>query len=87
MEMILNVIQTVGFPIACCVFLGYYLKKQSDEYREDVRSLTEKHEKSMTEITSKYEAAIARSSASIDRITKVLTALETKIDGKEEKTP
>lgn len=73
MELVMNIIQTVGFPIACCVFLGYYIKKQSDEYRQDVQV-----------ITDKYEKAIDKFSRSIDRNTAILTALESKLDGKEE---
>ena len=73
MEIILQIIQTVGFPVACCVFLGYFIKKQNDEYREDVRNITEK-----------YENAIDRFSKSIDKNTIVLTSLEARLkNGKE----
>lgn len=69
METILTVIQTVGFPVACCVFLGWYIKKQTDEYRQDVQT-----------ITDKYEKAIDKFSKSIDRNTNILTALEAKLE-------
>lgn len=69
MEVFLQIIQTVGFPVACCVFLGYFIKKQNDEYREDVRTITEK-----------YEGAIEKFSTSIDKNTLVLTSLEAKLD-------
>lgn len=70
MDIVLQVIQTVGFPIACCVFLGYYIKRQNEEYREDVQNITEK-----------YEKAIDKFSKSIDKNTLVLTALETRLKG------
>ena len=68
MDVVLQIIQTVGFPVACCVFLGYFIKKQNDEYREDVRTITEK-----------YEGAIEKFSTSIDKNTLVLTSLEAKL--------
>ena len=69
MDTILQIIQTIGFPIACCLFLGLFVKKQNDEYREDVRS-----------ITDKYELAIEKFSNSLDQNTRVLTSLEAKLD-------
>lgn len=71
MDVILQIIQTVGFPVACCVFLGYFIKKQNDEYREDVRNITEK-----------YETAIEKFGNSIDKNTIVLTSLEAKLSTK-----
>lgn len=73
MDLILQIIQTVGFPIACCVFLGYYIKTQNNEYREDVKALTDK-----------YERAIDKFSKSIDKNTQILTALDAKLGSKEE---
>lgn len=73
MDLILQIIQTVGFPIACCIFLGYYIKTQNNEYREDVKALTDK-----------YERAIDKFSKSIDKNTQILTALDAKLGAKEE---
>lgn len=73
MEVVLQIIQTVGFPIACCVFLGFFIKKQNDEYREDVKA-----------ITDKYEVSIDKFSKAIDRNTRILTALEAKIGVKDD---
>lgn len=73
MDLILQIIQTVGFPIACCIFLGYYIKTQNNEYREDVKALTDK-----------YERAIDKFSKSIDKNTQILTALDAKLGSREE---
>lgn len=73
MDLILQIIQSVGFPIACCIFLGYYIKTQNNEYREDVK-----------ELTDKYERAIDKFSKSIDKNTQILTALDAKLGSKEE---
>lgn len=83
MEVFLEIIKTVGFPIACAVFLAWYLKKQTDEYREDIKSLTTKYEAVVKSITEKYEKAIEKFSKSIDKNTLVLTSLETKLGIKE----
>lgn len=72
MDVVLQIIQTVGFPIACCLFLGLFVKKQSDEYRADVKSITEK-----------YECAIEKFSCSMDKNTRILTSLEAKLGVKE----
>ena len=69
MDVVINLIQTIGFPIAACVFLGYYIKTQNAQYREDVKVLTEK-----------YEAAIDKFSKSIDKNTEVLNRLEAKLN-------
>lgn len=69
MDVVINLIQTMGFPIAACVFLGYYIKTQNAQYREDVKILTEK-----------YEAAIDKFSHSIDKNTEVLNRLEAKLN-------
>lgn len=74
MDVILQVIQTVGFPIACCVFLGYYIKRQNETYREDVK-----------EITDKYERAIEKFAKSIDKNTQILNALEIRLTERGEK--
>lgn len=73
MEIILQVIQSVGFPIACCVFLGYFIKKQSDEYREDVKDITEK-----------YNEAIKDFRKALERNTIVLSAIDKKLEKGEE---
>lgn len=73
MDLMLQIIQTVGFPIACCVFMGYYIKTQNNEYREDVKALTDK-----------YERAIDKFSKSIDKNTQILTALDAKLGSREE---
>lgn len=73
MDIMLQVVQTVGFPVACCIFLGYYIKRQNEVYREDVKT-----------ITDKYEKAIDKFSHSIDKNTQVLTALEIRLTGKGE---
>ena len=39
MEDILQVINTVGFPIAVCLALGYYIKYMTDNHQKEIESL------------------------------------------------
>ena len=36
---IINMISTVGFPIAMCLMLSWYVKTTNDSYRNDIKSL------------------------------------------------
>ena len=36
---IVSMISTVGFPIAMCVMLCWYVKSTNDSYRQDIKSL------------------------------------------------
>lgn len=73
MDVALQIIQTIGFPIAACIFMGYFVKKQNDQYREDLK-----------EMMNKYDVSIEKFGASIDENTKVLAMIEAKIS-KDEK--
>jgi hypothetical protein len=36
---IVSMISTVGFPIAMCIMLCWYVKSTNDSYRQDIKSL------------------------------------------------
>lgn len=38
----LNIITNVGFPIACVIFMGIYIREITKEHKEEVNALTEK---------------------------------------------
>ena len=40
---IANIISSMGFPIAMCVLMCYYIKYTQDNYRKDINDLNEKH--------------------------------------------
>lgn len=67
---IVTMITTVGFPIVCCIAMGWYVKYVTDEQREEIRNLTEKHRQEMTEVTT-----------AINNNTVALTKLCDKLDG------
>lgn len=78
MDVVINLIQTMGFPIACCVFLGYYIKMQNAQYREDVKKLSDEYREDVKHLTEEYKAAIADFSKSMDKNTEVLNRLDAK---------
>lgn len=51
MPTIVQIISTVGFPIACCIAMGVYVKYITDKNREEVSKLNEEHKEEMSEVT------------------------------------
>jgi Ca2+/Na+ antiporter len=47
---IINVISTVGFPIACCVYLFYSNDKQQKKHEEEIDKLRETNENNTEEM-------------------------------------
>lgn len=84
MEFIVEAIKTLGFPVACVVFLAVYVKQITDQYREDIKTLTEKYDSTVATLQEKYEKAIDKFVKSNDRITAILSALEAKFEKKGE---
>lgn len=50
-QSILQAITTVGFPIVCCLGLGWYVKYVTDRNREDINKITELHRTEMSEMS------------------------------------
>ena len=48
---VFNAITTVGFPIVCCVAMGWYVKYSTDQNKEEVAKLNEQHKQEMSEVT------------------------------------
>lgn len=49
---IMQAISTVGFPIACCIGMGWYVKYTTDKHREELANLNEQHKAEMTDVTT-----------------------------------
>ena len=48
---ITQAIMNVGFPIAMCCVMAWYVKYSTDKQREEVRHLNEQHDSEMTKVT------------------------------------
>ena len=51
MNDIMTMITTVGFPILACIFMGWYVKHQTDQYRDDVKDIQQQHKDEITKVT------------------------------------
>ena len=49
---IVTVISQVGFPIAMCLVMAWYVKDTNDKHREEVRQLNEQHNEEMQQVTA-----------------------------------
>ena len=48
---IIQIISSLGFPIACCLGLGWYVKTQTDNYRNDVKEIQREHKEETKQMT------------------------------------
>ena len=69
LDSIISIFESFGFPIACCIFLGYYLQKLSADYRDDLKS-----------ITNEYKEAITKFQKALERNTSVLSSLNQNLE-------
>lgn len=81
-EGIVQIINTVGFPIACVIDTGYFIWKTTQQTREDNLKREERTAGQMDKLTDTLDKA----TDTIDRINIRLDVIEEKIDGlREEK--
>lgn len=51
MNDIMTMITTVGFPIVACLFMGWYVKYQTDNYRSEVKDMQKEHKDEIQKVT------------------------------------
>lgn len=51
MDVFIQVVSTLGFPIACCIACGWYVKYITDKNREQLDKIMEQHQSEMKEVT------------------------------------
>ena len=52
---ITEIISNLGFPIACVVGLGYYVRELTNQHREEVKELSKAIDNNTLIITKMYE--------------------------------
>ncbi len=52
MNEIITIIQTLGFPIAACVAMGFYVKYITDKNDAKIDKLNDTHNKALEKITA-----------------------------------
>ena len=73
---VVNLINTVGFPISCVVATGFFIWKTTQQTREDNLSREERTFNQMDKLTDTLDKA----TDTIDRINIRLDVIEEKID-------
>lgn len=68
-NVIVQVISTVGFPICMCLVMGYYIKYLNDQHKSEIEELNSAHKTERQEMTK-----------TIENNTIVMEKLSTKID-------
>lgn len=61
---VVNIISTLGFPIAACVAMGFYVKYITDKNREDLRKTWDAHEEEI----DKLQEAINNNTLAIQKL-------------------
>ena len=51
MNVIMQAVTTVGFPIVCCGAMAWYVKYVTDKNREQISMLNEQHHSEMNQVT------------------------------------
>lgn len=51
-NVILQSVGTLGFPIVCAIAMAWYVKYMTDRNREDIDKLNEQHKQEMKEVTT-----------------------------------
>lgn len=67
---IVQLISSVGFPIVACLGMGWYVKYQTDSYKEEVKDMRKEHKDEIAKITQ-----------ALNNNTNALTKLCDKLDG------
>lgn len=51
MDTVLQMITSVGFPIVACIFMGWYVKYQTDNYRNEVKDMQKEHKEEISKLS------------------------------------
>lgn len=74
--MITQLIGSVGFPIACCIAMGYYVHEETNKQREQISEIEKRHSEEMNSITT----ALNNNTLALQKLTDRLEMGELKID-------
>lgn len=51
-QILIQAVTQVGFPIVCCGAMMWYVKYSTDKNREEIDKLNEQHRREMTDMTT-----------------------------------
>lgn len=67
-----QIISTVGFPIAMCILMAWYVKYTTDQHREDTNIREEAHKQEVNDITK----ALNNNTLVLQKLVDILDASE-----------
>lgn len=67
-NVILQAVGTLGFPIVCAIAMAWYVKYMTDRNREDIDKLNAQHNQEMKEVT----AALNNNTLALQKLTDVI---------------
>ena len=67
-QILIQAVTQVGFPIVCCGAMMWYVKYSTDKNREEVDKLNEQHRQEMTDMT----AAVNNNTVVLTRLCEIL---------------
>lgn len=51
MQDMVTIISSLGFPIAMCIFVCWYVMKQNENYRQDIKDMQIAHREEIEKLT------------------------------------
>lgn len=66
---IIQMVTTVGFPIAMCLILAWYVKTRDEEHTEQINRITEMHKEEARTMTE----ALQNNTLTIQKLVDILT--------------
>ena len=54
MNDVVQMITTLGFPIVCCIFLGWFVKYTFDKYNTMITTLNSEHRQDLTKMSENH---------------------------------
>ena len=69
---VVSIITQIGFPIAACIFMGWFLKDLINKQREETKELNQQHKEEMLS----FRTAIDNNTEALNRIIDKLGGLK-----------
>ena len=75
--LITQLIGSVGFPIACCIAMGYYVHEETNKQRDQISEIEKRHSDEMSSITE----ALNNNTLALQKLTDRLDMGVLKVEG------
>jgi hypothetical protein len=75
--LITQLIGSVGFPIACCIAMGYYVHEETNKQRDQISEIEKRHSDEMSSITE----ALNNNTLALQKLTDRLDMGVMKVEG------